>query len=149
MSFQILLSLLIITATIFIHGFGTAWLLKYLVGKYSIHAQALGLQKSMRILSHTAVFLMVLHFLEIAIWATVYLLIPELDKLSTWEEAIYFSMVTFTTLGYGDLTLPPIWRIMSGFEAMNGILMFGWSTAMFYAVVQKIITLSNQKQVSD
>ncbi|MBP6335171.1 MAG: two pore domain potassium channel family protein [Bacteroidia bacterium] len=103
----------------------------------------------MRILSHTAVFLMVLHFLEIAIWATVYLLIPELDKLSTWEEAIYFSMVTFTTLGYGDLTLPPIWRIMSGFEAMNGILMFGWSTAMFYAVVQKIITLSNQKQVSD
>jgi hypothetical protein len=94
----------------------------------------------MQILIVAAVYLMILHFVEIAIWAGVYLQIPELDKLTTWEESIYFSMVTYATLGYGDITLPPVWRILSGFEAMNGILLFGWSTAMFYAVVQRIIS---------
>ncbi|MBP9881963.1 MAG: two pore domain potassium channel family protein [Chitinophagales bacterium] len=83
--------------------------------------------------------------MEIALWAAVYLQIPHLDKLQSWEESIYFSTITYTTLGYGDITLPPVWRVMSGFEAMNGILLFGWSTAMFYAVVQKIMTISKQK----
>lgn len=100
----------------------------------------------MTILSLTAVFLMVLHYLEIMLWAAVYLLIPRLDKFETWEESIYFSTVTYTTLGYGDITLPPVWRVMSGFEAMNGILLFGWSTAMFYAVVQRIIAGIHQKK---
>ncbi len=59
---------------------------------------------------------------------------------------VSFSTVTYTTLGYGDITLPPVWRVMSGFEAMNGILLFGWSTAMFYAVVQRIIAGIHQKK---
>ncbi len=142
MTLQIILSLLIITATIFVHGFGTAWGLNYLLDKHQSADQSYGFIKSMKILSSTAVFLMILHYIEIAIWAFVYLLIPELDKLSHWEEAIYFSTVTYTTLGYGDITLPPVWRIMSGFEAMNGILLFGWSTALFFAVMQKIIVIT-------
>jgi hypothetical protein len=64
------------------------------------------------------------------------ILLPE-AVLGTFEEAIYFSFVTFTTLGYGDITLPEIWRILSGFEALNGVLLIGWSTAMLFAVVQR------------
>jgi voltage-gated potassium channel len=145
MTFQVILCLLIITVTIFIHGSGTAWWLNYLLRKHEITATVYGYRKSMRILSLTAVFLMVLHYIEIALWAAVYLFIPHLDKLQTWEESVYFSMVTYTTLGYGDITLPPFWRIMSGFEAMNGILLFGWSTALFFAVVQRIVAAVNQK----
>jgi voltage-gated potassium channel len=145
MAIPILFSLAIIVATIFIHGLGTGWLLNYLLRKHDFTGQVFGFKKSMQILSLTAVFLMILHYLEIALWAGVYLAIPELDKLGHWEEAIYFSMVTYATLGYGDITLPPVWRVMSGFEAMNGILLFGWSTAMFYAVVQKIMTLKFNK----
>lgn len=144
MALQIILSLLIITATIFVHGFGTAWGLNYLLNKHKSVEQSYGLVRSMAILSGTAVFLMILHYIEISIWAFVYLLIPELDTLSKWEEAIYFSTVTYTSLGYGDITLPPVWRIMSGFEAMNGILLFGWSTALFYAVMQKIIFITRR-----
>jgi len=142
MTLQIVLSLVIIAATIFIHGAGTAFWLKYLVKQHNETGKVYGFSKSMKILSFTAVFLMLLHFIEIMLWAMVFLMIPQLDKLSHWEEAIYFSTVTYTTLGYGDITLSPVWRIMSGFEAMNGILLFGWSTAMFYAVVQKIIMLT-------
>ncbi len=143
MTIQILISLLIITATIFIHGGGTAFWLNYLVRMHGPSNKAFGFRKSMFILSLTSAFLMILHFLEISLWAVVYLQIPHLDKFKSWEESIYFSTVTYTTPGYGDITLPPVWRVMSGFEAMNGILLFGWSTAMFYAVVQKIMALSN------
>jgi len=90
---------------------------------------------------------MVLHFIEIAVWAFVYLIIPDITQVAGVEEAIYFSMVTYATLGYGDIVLGPHWRIMSGFEAMNGILLFGWSTAMFFSTVQKI--LSNLKDRFD
>ena len=145
MAIQILFSLGIIVATIFIHGLGTAWWLNYLFRNRDLKSQVFGFYKILKTLSTMAVFLMVLHFIEIALWAGVYMRIPALDKISHWEESIYFSMVTYTTLGYGDITLPPIWRIMSGFEAMNGILLFGWSTTMFFAVVQKIIAIKNNK----
>jgi hypothetical protein len=54
------------------------------------------------------------------------------------ETALYFSMVTFTTLGYGDITLPSDWRLLSSFEAANGIIMFGWSTAFVAAFIQRL-----------
>ena len=138
MTLPILISLAIIVVTILIHGFGCAWGLNYLVRKVTFLKSGFNFRKSLVVLSLTAVFLMLLHYVEIVLWAFVYLNIPELDKIVHWEEAIYFSTVTYTTLGYGDITLPPVWRLMSGFEAMNGILLFGWTTAMFYAVVQKI-----------
>lgn len=72
--------------------------------------------------------------LEIWAWATLYLV---LGALGTLEEAAYFSTVTFTTLGYGDMTLGD-WRLLSSFEAANGLLMFGWSTALVFVAVQWI-----------
>jgi hypothetical protein len=63
-------------------------------------------------------------------------------QLANFEEATYFSMVTYATVGYGDIVLEPQWRIMSGFEAMSGILLFGWSTAMLFSIVQKVIIWS-------
>jgi len=147
MFIPILISLAIIVTTIVMHGFGTGFLLNYLLKNHDLNSDDFTISKSLRILSLTAVFLMILHYFEIALWAAVFLLIPQLDKLSNWEEAIYFSTVTYTTLGYGDITLPPVWRVMSGFEAMNGILMFGWSSAMFYAVVQKIVITIGQRKI--
>jgi hypothetical protein len=144
MALPIILSLLIIVATIIIHGLGSSGWLRFLARMHDFDNKEIGARKSLRILSVTAVFFMLLHYIEIAIWALAFMAIPELDKIVHWEEAIYFSMVTYATLGYGDITLPPIWRVMSGFEAMNGILLFGWTTAMFYAVVQKIMSRMNK-----
>ncbi|MEO8150405.1 MAG: ion channel [Bacteroidia bacterium] len=141
----ILFSLAIIVVTIIIHGVGSAWYLNYMSARHDFKDGIFGFKKSLFILSLTAVFFMLLHYIEIAVWAIVFLTIPELDKLSHWEEAIYFSTVTYTTTGYGDITLPPVWRVMGGFEAMSGILLFGWTAAMFYAVVQKILLRMNNK----
>lgn len=72
------------------------------------------------------------------IWAALYLI---LGIFVTLEAAVYFSIVAFTTLGFGDVLLPQEWRLLSGLEAMNGLLMFGLLTAMLVEVLRRIRTV--------
>lgn len=72
---------------------------------------------------------------EVLLWAATYL---ALNALEGFEKAVYFSMVTFTTLGYGEIVLEERWRLLASFEAANGIIMFGWTTAIVLAAVQHI-----------
>ena len=81
---------------------------------------------------------MFLHALEIIIWAIVYKALVPVGELANFEAAVYFSFVTFTTLGYGDITLSEVYRLLSGIQALNGILLVGWSTALMFSIVQKI-----------
>ena len=76
-----------------------------------------------------------LSLLEIAVWAGVYLMVGAIEKM---ETALYFSMVTFTTLGYGDVLLDERWRLMAAIEAANGIIIFGLTTAAVVAAVQRV-----------
>jgi hypothetical protein len=75
----------------------------------------------------------VVSILEVLLWAAAYMALGEIQKL---EPAFYFSMVTFTTLGYGDIVLDENWRLLASFQAATGIIMFGWTTAILIAVVQ-------------
>lgn len=143
MLFPVLISLAVIFVTIFIHGLGTVWGVQFLIKKSKRPDKTPNLHYGLYVVSLSVVFLMILHFVEITIWAFVFMLIPHVKELTTFEEAIYFSLVTFTTVGYGDITLGNYWRIMSGFEAMNGIILFGWSTAVLFNVVQKTIFKPN------
>ena len=72
--------------------------------------------------------------LETLVWAFAYLALGAIEGL---EKALYFSMVTFTTLGYGEIVLEERWRLLASFEAANGIIMFGWTTAIVIAAVQR------------
>jgi len=84
--------------------------------------------------SGTILMFFVAALVEVGVWATSYLVLGALQGL---ETSLYYSMVTFTTLGYGDIVLPDRWRLLSSFEAANGIIMFGWTTAVVMAVVQR------------
>lgn len=75
------------------------------------------------------------HLIEIATWAVLYTWGGALGDL---QDAFYFSAVTYTTTGYGDLVLPEAWRLVGGVEALTGILMCGWSTGFFFAVVSRV-----------
>lgn len=79
--------------------------------------------------------MLLLTLVEMAMWAGVYLLVGVIQKT---ETALYFSMVTFTTLGYGDVVIDERWRLMAAFEAANGIIIFGLTTAVVVAVVQRL-----------
>ena len=86
-------------------------------------------------LVRTAGWIILLHLIEITIWAFFYAWGHGMPDL---PSALYFSAVTYTTTGYGDLVLPNEWRLVGGVEALTGILMCGWSAAFFFAVVNRM-----------
>ena len=79
--------------------------------------------------------IVLLHLLEIGAWAVVYVWDEAIPDLAS---ALYFSAVTYTTTGYGDLVLSKDWRLVGAVEALTGILMCGWSTGFFVAVVSRL-----------
>ena len=80
-----------------------------------------------------------MHLLQIAVWALFYALKHGMPDL---HSAFYFSAVTYTTTGYGDLVLPVKWRLVGGVEALTGIMMCGLSTGLFFAVFAKLFGLN-------
>lgn len=81
--------------------------------------------------------LMAGNLLQILVWALLYMLLIVFPDA---ETALYFSGVTFTSLGYGDIVLKPPYRLLAPIQAANGLIMFGISTALLYAAVQSVIT---------
>ena len=135
-AFNIAIGLLIIGITVTIHGFGSSYWIRHLDANYYNLSHASLNKKTKRLLITTALFLLILNFFEAIIWAFVYYLLPGITEFETLEKAVYFSLVTFTTLGYGEITISSSNRILAGFEAMNGVLLLGWSTTMMLSVMQ-------------
>jgi hypothetical protein len=77
----------------------------------------------------------VAHALQIWLWAIIWILTDAVADLNT---AIYFSTVTYTTLGYGDVILSPEWRIFATFSAVAGLLTFGISTAFLVGLIGRL-----------
>ena len=90
---------------------------------------------SIWLLVRTAGWIILLHLVAITVWALFYAWRGALPDL---VSALYFSAVTYTTTGYGDLVLPQDWRLVGGVEALTGILMCGWSAAVFFMVVTRM-----------
>jgi hypothetical protein len=80
-------------------------------------------------------WLVILHLAEIAVWALFYWWRACLPDA---ESSFYFSGVTYTTVGYGDLVLPAEWRLIGSVEGLTGILMCGLSSGFFFAVLSRI-----------
>jgi hypothetical protein len=87
--------------------------------------------------SRVAAWIILLHLLEIVVWGSFYVWQGAMPDL---QSAFYFSAVTYTTTGYGDLVLPTEFRLAGGVEALTGILMCGWSTGFFFAIVSRMFT---------
>jgi hypothetical protein len=82
-------------------------------------------------------FIVLVHTIEIALWAVFYVWQQALPDL---QSSLYFSAVTYTTTGYGDIVLPAGWQLFGAVEALTGILMSGLSTGFFFAVVSRMFT---------
>ena len=92
-----------------------------------------GVWQFFRLLSSAVVLVLIAHTLCVWLWALLFRL---LGVFPTLEEAVYFSMVSFTTVGYGDVVAPQGWRILSGFISVNGILAFGIFTAVLIEIIR-------------
>lgn len=76
------------------------------------------------------------HTLQVWIWAVAFVVLGAIDGLS---QSIYFALVTYTTLGYGDVTLGPIFRIFGAMSAVTGLLTFGLSTAFLAGLLARLL----------
>ena len=133
MLLNIIIAAILIVATTVIHAGGMILAMRLMRSRDG-HLERL---RQMRIYRVSGIVLLMFNasLLEVLLWAATYHL---LNALEGFEPAFYFSMVTFTTLGYGEIVLEEQWRLLASFEAANGIIMFGWTTAIILAAVQRI-----------
>ena len=132
---QIAFGSVLLLITTVIHASCTAAVLNVL---RRTHASAWGNRSAVTRVSLISAVVLMMFFaalLEAGTWAAVYLAVGAIPDL---ETALYFSTVTFTTLGYGDVTLDAGWRLLASFQAANGTIMFGWTTAIVMAVIRRM-----------
>lgn len=126
---------LMVIATVMIHFFGILRLqalMRRVHDGLQSHTERMR-QALMLLLAVFGVFF--LHTLETWLYAVCYRTLGEID---TFEAALYFSTVSFASLGYGDIVLSEKWRLLSAIEAANGLILFGWSTAFLIAVTGRL-----------
>ncbi|MEZ0221253.1 potassium channel family protein [Tardiphaga sp. 1201_B9_N1_1] len=135
MAIQLLVGTIVTVITIMVHALVT-------VGAVGI-ARSAGLRHTTRPRLHlmavmvgVAAVLMIAHTLEMLAWALAYAIVGAAPDDS---DLLYFAFVNYTTLGYGDITPVQAWRLIGPMTAMNGILMFGWSTAVLFEVLRKTL----------
>ena len=139
---ELTLGSLMILATTVIHGIFTATGITYLTKKFNDWGRITSDWKASVVLSFFVLWLFLATVLQVWTWAILYVVIGALED---FETALYFSTVSFTTLGYGDVVLDKEWRLLASFEAANGLFMFGWSTALVFAVVQWVFDLRDRE----
>ena len=90
----------------------------------------------MAVMIPTVLILMMTHTLEVLVWSLAYSIA---DVASAGVDLVYFAFVNYTTLGYGDVLPVERWRLLGPMTAMNGVLLFGWSTALIFEVLRRTL----------
>lgn len=130
---QLLEGALLIALTVAIHGSVLGWSIGRL--RLTSVASHRTFVSDTWLLSRLAIWAVLAHLLEITVWGLFYAwrgILPDL------ETSVYFSAVTYATIGYGDVVPPPDWRLLAGMEGLVGILMCGWSGGFFFATVSRM-----------
>ncbi|MGL4281281.1 MAG: ion channel, partial [Albidovulum sp.] len=124
---QIAIGSLLMLTTISLTG-ATLWVVEALLRRFNPwllrepHGPKLAL-----LLAAAALWLMGIVTIDVWIWAMAFDLI---GVLPTLEASVYFALVSFTTVGYGDVVLPQEWRLLGGMCGANGFMIFGFVIAM-------------------
>ncbi|WP_419913514.1 ion channel [Hoeflea sp.] len=131
---DLLLGTAVVSLTVLVHTLGLvaiANVMNRVAGLHPIH-EFRSKVISMVILVHG---LILVHSVEIWIWAVVYEITGAIEGMT---DALYFSAITFSTLGYGDALITEEWRLMAGMEGLSGFVLIGWSTAYLVAASTRI-----------
>lgn len=123
-------------ATIGIHALPLSATVSFVRRERRLGRAGLSFWIDMGIVGCSVTYALLAHLLEIALWALVFLACGE---FSDFGVAYYHSAVNYTSLGYGDLIMTPPWRMLGPLETAIGMLMFGVSTAMIFALIQRLV----------
>ena len=125
---QVLYAVLLLSLCVLIHVTGTVAMAR----AFKVRAApTTGVRLFRPVLGLATGFVLV--FFLYVLWAGAYVALGATGSL----EAVYFSIMSFTTVGYGDVVLPRDWRILGASEAAAGILIFGWSIALLIILIER------------
>jgi Ion channel len=125
-----------VLCTIFIHALALGAVVNFFRHERRLGRAGAGLWIDLAIVVLVISCAFVAHLIEIALWAVLFVICGEFQEFGL---AYYHSAVNYTTLGYGDVIMTPLWKLLGPLEAADGALMFGVSTAMIFAVIVRLI----------
>lgn len=134
MALNLFVGTIVISLTVVIHTFGLIAVTRamgHLVARFRMH----GRRSRVVAMISVVMGLFAIMTTEVWLWAGVY---RQLGVLPDFETALYFSTITFSTVGYGDVVPAHDWRILAALEGVNGFLLIGWSTAYLIAAGTRI-----------
>ena len=138
---RILIAFGMVVVTVIIHAIGFHLLLRTMIRAHALAVS--GIRHVGLWLIGITFSLMLIHLVEISVWGLFYFWQGCLPDV---ETAFYFSGITYTTVGYGDIVLPKQWRLLAPIEALTATLLFGLSTGLFFTVVYRWIINWVQRQ---
>ena len=133
LTLEVFWGLVLLACCVIIHAAGLAFMLRQIRPTDDTHR--IGAVRAAVLLVKIACTLVCLHLLEITLWAGFY---RWRDCFTNMQTALYFSGTTYTTIGFGDIVLPPTWWLLAPIEGLTGILMCGLSTGTFFVVINGI-----------
>ena len=119
------------------YGLATAFIVQLMVKLTTTGYTLLSYWKNVAVMMIVLLITGAAHLIQIALWAVVLLMVGE---ISTFDTAFYCSAQNYTALGYGDILLSEKWRLLGPLESINGLVLFGLSTAAMFAVLSRLIT---------
>jgi voltage-gated potassium channel len=125
----------LVTLTLSLQSGGMAALIVWLRAHFAGATNNLGALYSAVLLVRFTSVIVVLHAVQILLWAGFY----RWNCFRSWESAFYFSATSYSTVGYGDLVLPRVWRTLGPVESVTGVLMCGLSVSALFAIVTFLV----------
>jgi voltage-gated potassium channel len=124
----------LITITLWLQSAGVAVLIAWVRRALAGDMQQIGAFRSTALIVRLTASVVVLHGMEILLWASFY----RWRCLPSWDSAIYFSASSYSTLGCNDVSLPLTWRTLGPLESVIGVLMCGISASLLFAIVTRL-----------
>jgi hypothetical protein len=135
---EFLVAFVLVSINVSIHATGMVELFEWLLRKRPKIEKKFGTVDNIILFIEIFAIILSLHLAEICVWAGFYTL---WGVIKDFESAAYFSIVTYTTIGYGDVLLPVGWRLLGSIEGITGVLTFGWSTGVIFAVAGRLMAI--------
>ena len=129
------LALLTTLITIGVHAVALGATVQFVRREYQFRHAGVGFWIDVAIVAGVILLALFAHMVEITIWAVLFVACGEFTRLA---PAFYHSAMNYTSLGYGDVVMSASWKLFGPLEAAVGLLMFGVSTAMIFAVMQRL-----------
>ena len=143
MFWELIIAFSIVAVCLVLHVASIVLMAGWLVDQRAKRAESLRAVGYMVLLIATFSLIIVLHVIETAIWATFYYsrgLFPD------FETSLYFSITTYTTIGFGDVVMPRAWRMLGGIEGISGVLLCGLSTAFVFAILNALFQMRLERK---